>query len=288
MRLKKHIFSIIGPDSERSLISTVFDMFIISLISINVIIVILETFDGFPDWLLRIFYWVELVSVIIFTIEYALRIWTADMLYTDKKPWRARLTYASTFMGIIDILAIIPFYLPFFIAIDMRVLRMLRLLRLLRLFKMNRYTTAFASVGSVLKRKSAQLVSSMLVLFILIVMASILMYAIENADQPDNFKNAFSGLWWAISTLTTVGYGDIYPITNFGQALGALIAMFGIALVAIPTGIISAGFMEESQKTQKGMDILQKERENAENEEKDEICYCPYCGKWIKSERDEL
>jgi len=147
---------------------------------------------------------------------------------------------------------------------------------------MNRYTTAFSSVGNVLKRKSAQLVSSMLVLFILIVMASILMYAIENEDQPENFKNAFSGLWWAISTLTTVGYGDIYPITNFGQALGALIAMFGIALVAIPTGIISAGFMEESQKAQKEIDSRQEEIENSEKKIKDEICYCPYCGKNIK------
>jgi voltage-gated potassium channel len=169
-------------------------------------------------------------------------------------------------MAIVDLLAILPFYLPFIIPIDLRVLRAIRLFRLLRLLKVNRYTNALSDVGNVLKRKATQLLSSMFVVLILMVIASILMYSIENEAQPAIFENAFSGLWWSIATLTTVGYGDIYPVTIAGKILGAVIALLGIGLVAVPTGIISAGFME---------DITQANKDN------EHINFCPYCGNKI-------
>jgi len=230
-----------------------------------VLLVILDTFNGISEDIRRIFYYVEVVSVIAFTVEYLLRLWTANYLFPASTTAKARLKYALSFMAIIDLLAIMPFYLPFIFPIDLRVLRMVRLLRLLRLLKVNRYTSALATVGSVLKRKAAQLLSSMLVVIILMIMASILMYSIEYEAQPAVFENAFSGLWWAIATLTTVGYGDIYPITTFGKVLGAVIALLGIGLVAVPAGIISAGFIED----------ISREKEAV----KEAKHYCPFCGK---------
>lgn len=267
--MKQRIFNIIQPYSGHDAVSVIFDWSIISLIIINVILVILDTFSGFPQWVISVFRVTEIVSVILFTIEYLLRLWTADLIYKDKSAFKARVKYIFSFMALVDLLAILPFYMPFIFPIDLRVLRMIRLFRLLRLLKVNRYTKALLSVGEVLKRKSAQLFSSIFVVLILMIMASVLMYTIENEAQPEVFVNAFSGLWWAIATLTTVGYGDIYPITGLGKLLGSVIALLGIGLVAVPTGIITAGFMEKI--------TLEKD----EKAEKEENHFCPYCGKDI-------
>lgn len=170
-------------------------------------------------------------------------------------------------MAIIDLLAILPFYLPMLLPIDLRVLRMLRIIRLFRVFKIGRYTNALSSIVKVFKNKQHELLSSVFVVLLLMIVASVLMYSIENNAQPEVFKNAFDALWWALATLTTVGYGDIYPITVLGKILSSIIAILGIGLVAVPTGIISAGFMESIQSEEK--------------EKVDNIKYCPYCGKKI-------
>lgn len=185
-----------------------------------------------------------------------------DMLRPDLSPARARLCYMVSFMAVIDLLSILPFYISF-IPVDLRVLRMLRIVRLFRVFKINRYTTALASIGSVFKAKKQQLFSSVFVVLLLMVIAAVLMYNIENAAQPETFDNAFSALWWAVATFTTVGYGDIYPVTAAGKILSAIIAILGIGLVAVPTGIISSGFIEQ-------MDSGEPET--------DQKHFCPYCG----------
>ena len=264
-RAKRRIFEIIQAAHGKDIASAIFDWFIIALILLNVIVAIADTFKGIPLKIRVGFSVIELVSVIIFSAEYALRVWTANYLYPAESPTKARIKFIFSFMAIVDLLAILPFYLPFLIPIDLRVLRTVRLLRLLRLLKINRYTTALSTVGNVIKRKAAQLLSSMLVVLILMIIASLLMYSIENEAQPDVFQNAFSGFWWAVATLTTVGYGDIYPITPLGKALGAVIALLGIGLVAVPTGIISAGFVENISREQE--------------EEQEQKHYCPYCGK---------
>lgn len=205
----------------------------------------------------------EIVSVIIFTVEYMLRIWTADLMYTDKSQLKAKINYALSFMAIIDLLAILPFYLPMLIPIDLRVLRALRIVRLFRLFKINRYTTAFKTIGMVFKNKASQLISSMIVVFLLMLIASVLMYSVEHDAQPDNFTNVFQAMWWAVATLTTVGYGDIYPVTIIGKLLSAIIALLGIGMVAVPTGIITSGFAE----------IVEDDNKQADKKQ-----YCPYCG----------
>ena len=263
-KIRKRIFEIIEAGKENDYASKTFDFLLICLIIVNVMLVISDTFLVSED-VRVIFIKVEIISVIIFTIEYALRIWTADFLYPDRKPIKARLKYIFSFMALIDLFAILPFYIPFLIPIDLRVLRALRIVRLFRLFKINRYTTAINKLTKVFRKTSYQLLSSMFIVFLLMIITSVIMYNVENAAQPDVFENAFSGMWWAVATLTTVGYGDIYPITAIGKLLSAIIALLGIGLVAVPTGIISAGFME----------CINDEKEN------DQKHFCPYCGKNI-------
>ncbi len=273
-RWKQRVFSLIRDDDENSLAAQLLDGFIITLILLNVGIVIAETFEGIPPGALAWFRTFELFSVSVFTLEYLLRLWTADLAFPDRKPYAARFGYVFSFMALVDLFAILPFYLPFLLPADLLALRALRLLRLLRILKINRYTKALSTVGSVLKKKSPQLLSSLLVVIVLMIIASILLYNAEHAAQPTVFANALSGLWWAATTLTTVGYGDIYPMTVGGKIIGALIAFLGVGLIAIPTGILSSGFMEHSAKGGG-----EEKEEQAENEQK---CFCPYCGKRVE------
>lgn len=246
VKIKNMVFNLIREDDENGFWSNVFDGTIIALITINVFLVILETFD-MPSALTAIFNAIETISVIIFSMEYLLRIWVAD--YSRPKDGKviSRIRHIFSFMAIIDLLAILPFYLPFLIRIDLRVLRMFRLFRLFRLLKFNRYTSAISNISKVIRTKSTQLLSSLFVVLLLMVVSSVLMYNIENLQQPEVFKNAFSGFWWTLNTITTVGYGDIYPVTTAGRILSGVIAVLGIGLVAVPTGIISAGFVEATE-----------------------------------------
>ena len=260
-KIKNKIFEMI--ESGTSLASRIFDIVIIILIVLTLIVVIAETFN-IPPVLQEIFNVFEVITVIIFSIEYILRVWTSDLLRPNLSPTKARFRYIFSFMAIIDLLAILPFYLPFFIKIDLRALRALRVIRLLRVFKINRYTSALNTIAQVFKNKASQLISSMIVVGLLMIIAAVLMYNIESTAQPDKFSNAFDALWWAIATLTTVGYGDVYPITIAGKVLSIVIAILGIGMVAVPTGIITAGFSE----------IIDKN----ENKSHDNKHYCPYCG----------
>lgn len=266
-KIKHRVFEIVEVGAEGDKVSRGFDFFIIALIVLNTIMVIVDTFD-IPDTLRSTLQVFEIVSVVIFTVEYIARIWTADFLYPQYGKLFSRLRYMVSFIAIIDLLAILPFYLPFLIPIDLRALRTFRILRIFRLFKVNRYTNSMSSLAKVFKKKAHQLITSTMIVSILIIVASIIMYSVEHDAQPEVFKNAFSGIWWAIETLTTVGYGEIYPVTPAGRIISAIIAMLGIGLVAVPTGIISAGFMEN---------IDEEKRQLYE-----ERCYCPYCGKKIK------
>lgn len=258
-KIKNRLFQIIQTAQSGDILSRIFDLFIITLIILNVVTVIIDTFNMPASYIKfsRIF---EIISVVIFSVEYVVRVWTADLLYTNKKPYISRIKYVFSFMAIIDLLAIIPFYLPMFISVDLRILRALRIIRLFRLFKINRYTTALNSIAQVFKSKANQLISSIIIVGLLIIIASVLMYNVEHEAQPNEFSNVFQAMWWAIATLTTVGYGDIYPVTVLGKVLSTVIALLGIGLVAVPTGIITSGFSE----------IV--------TAEKDKKKYCPYCG----------
>jgi voltage-gated potassium channel len=257
---KKRIYEIIERAGTGDRASKYFDLFIIILILLNTVAVIASSFTNFSIQFANPLKYFEFFSIVIFTVEYILRIWTATLKYPTgtKLP---RIRYLFSLVSIIDLLAILPFWLPFVVNVDLRFLRLLRISRMIRLFKLNRYSDALMAIGRVIKNEKEKLISSMFVTFIMILIASSGMYYIENAAQPDEFPNIVATIWWAVATLTTVGYGDVYPITTLGKILAGLIAILGIGLVALPTGIIGSGFMKE---------IEQKKT------------VCPYCGKEIE------
>jgi voltage-gated potassium channel len=183
---------------------------------------------------------VEVVTTLFFCVVFVLRIWTADLLYKEKSPGRARLRFLVSYDGIVDLFTIVPVF--FFSGVV--VFRMLRVVRILHLFRLNKKYDSFHVIASVIKEKSRQILSSLFIIFVLMLAGSICMYNAEHAAQPEVFKNAFSGFWWCVTTILTIGYGDIYPVTITGTILAIILSFLGVGAVAIPTGIISAGFVE--------------------------------------------
>ena len=203
---------------------------------------------------------IETVTVIIFCIEYILRIITADFLYPGESHLKARLHFVRSFDGIVDLFTILPFvFLSGFIAF-----RILRIFRIFHLFRINAQYDSFNVITLVLKDKWKQIGSSLVIIVVIMLAASLGMYSVEHAAQPEQFRNAFSGMWWSVSALLTVGYGDVYPITVIGKIMGILIAFLGVGVVAIPTGIISAGFVEQFRLKSNSDRKLKDEREIAE------------------------
>mgnify|MGYP004461628457 FL=1 len=231
----------IGDKSNR--ISRMFDFFITITIFSNITVTFLETFEELA-FLHKIFKAIEYTTLLIFCVEYILRIWTAPDLYKEMKPGQARLHFLFSFDGIIDFLTIVPAsYLSGFV-----IFRMLRVARIFHLFRLNAKYDSFNIITTVLYEKRNQIISSVFIVLILMLASSLCMYSVEHTAQPDVFQNAFSGIWWSMSTLLTVGYGDIYPVTTLGRIMAIIIAYLGVGAVAIPTGIISAGFVEQYQR----------------------------------------
>ena len=247
MNTRRKIFEIIQPYDGSSRLSRLFECVITALILASVVIVFASTFDLSPR-ALKVVSILEGVASTVFTIEYALRIATADMLYPQSGKITSRIRYILSPMAIVDLVAILPFWLPMLLPGTMLGIRALRLVRLMRIFKLNRYSDAMKSLAEVIVLKRRELLGSMFFVALLMLISSLIMYSAEHEAQPTVFRNAFSGLWWAVATLTTVGYGDIYPVTALGRVVGAFIAFSGLAAVAIPTGIISSGLTERISK----------------------------------------
>ena len=249
---KKRIFDIIQIGKENDFISRAFDFFIVIAIIVNIAVLFMETFDSMAEYS-HILRSIEFITIVIFLIEYALRIWTSEYLYPDQSKGKAVLRFLVSFDGIVDLCTILPFFfLSGFVA-----LRMLRVVRILHLFRINAYYDSINVIASVLIEKKNQLISSIFIILVLMMAASLCMYSAEHEVQPDVFNNAFSGIWWSTSTILTVGYGDIYPVTILGRIMAIIIAFLGVGAVAVPTGIISAGFVErytvmQNQNKQRG------------------------------------
>lgn len=240
--------------------------FIYGLIVLNVVTIILQSYEGLEQQYSHYFYAFEVFTVAIFTTEYFLRIWLSDVTKENK---RERLNFAFSTMGIIDLIAILPFFLPFIFPFDLRIIRILRLFRLLRIFKLGRYSKSLKTIRYIFKETKDELSITVFVTFVLMILSSTLMYYIEHDDQPEQFASIGDAFWWAVATLTTVGYGDVYPITPLGKLLSGIIALIGIGFVALPTGIISSAFIDKIQEEKK--------------EKKKEVCTCPHCGKDIEA-----
>lgn len=248
--MKEKIFNIIQIGDKSNKISRAFDIFITIIIVGNIIVTFLETFDQLSSFS-GLFKIVEIVTVFVFCVEYILRIWTANYLYPEVTAGHARFKFLISFDGIVDLLTIIPaFFLSGFV-----IFRMLRVARIFHLFRLNAKYDSFNVITTVLYEKRNQIISSVFIVLILMLASSLCMYSVEHEAQPAVFRNAFSGIWWSMSTLLTVGYGDIYPITTLGRIMAICIAYLGVGAVAIPTGIISAGFVEQYQRTSSISDL---------------------------------
>ena len=275
MIFKEKVFYLMESSREQSgsLWNRRINGFLIFLIVLSITSIILESFPTLMEDYSSIFRAIELVTVIIFSIEYVLRLWTADIKYPNAGRIRSRLKFMFSWMGLVDILAILPFYIPYIIRVDLRFVRVLRVMRLLRIFKLKRYSKAFMMVSKVFSKKQSELSIAAFITFGLLLFSSTMMYHIEHEVQPDRFPDIISTLWWAVATLTTVGYGDVYPITGWGKLVAGIISLIGIGLVALPTGIISAAFVEELSNER------QAKEEAAKSAVADSYAYCPHCGK---------
>jgi len=246
MTKREKIFKIIQIGQREDLPSRLFDYILVTVIIVNIMVMFMETFDQF-SYLIGAFRIIEIVCMVFFCAEYILRIWTADLLYPNLSRAKAVKKFLLSYDGIVDLLTILPFYfLSGFVAF-----RMLRVVRIFHLFRINGSYDSFNVITTVLIEKKNQILSSVFIIFLLMMASSICMYSAEHDAQPEAFNNAFSGLWWSISTILTVGYGDIYPVTVVGRILAIVIAILGVGAVAIPTGIMSAGFVEQYTRIQK-------------------------------------
>jgi len=257
-RLSRKNFSHILEDLDKAdVIAKVFNYFLILLILANVLAVMLATVESFSHRYEFELFAFEVFSVAIFSVEYALRVWSSVELYPpDMPPWKARLKYVFSLMAIIDLLAILPFYLGLFLQLD---LRFLRVMRLLRIFKLGRYSFAMQMLLDVLRREFKTFIAIGTVLIVLMVIASSGIYLIEHKVQPDKFGSIPESMWWAMATLTTVGYGDVVPVTALGKFFGGMITLMSMGMVALPAGILASSFSEELRKRREKFRVKVKE-----------------------------
>ncbi len=261
MTLRKRVFYLLEPTVSNLPIARIIEYFLIGLIILNIAAIQLETvpnYYGDHEILFRHF---ELFSVIIFSIEYILRLWTCTELIKYKKPTTGRFQYAISKSALIDLFSILPFYLNF-LPIDLRWLRIFRFFRLLRMLKIARYLTALNLIFAVIRDRKEQLLVVIMFIFFLLVIIATVMFYVEGPAQPEVFSSIPATMWWGIATLTTVGYGDMVPITALGKFLAGIIAIIGVGMYALPAGILSAGISEHL-------------RDHKTNNDK----RCPHCGK---------
>ncbi len=255
---QKKLFAMVSTGVVDNPLNQAYDIISTLALVANIAAAFAMTFDNVKASYGTLLYWTDEITVCFFAIDYVLRVITAEQQYKGHYGADAVRRYVFSGYGIIDLLSFLPHYLPAFFPAGAAVFRMLRVVRIFRLFRINAYSDSLTLIGNVISGKKTQLLASMFIITLLILASSLCMYSVEHEAQPDVFENAFSAIWWATSTLLTVGYGDIYPITPMGQVLGIIITFLGVGLVAIPTGIISAGFIEEYQNAKKFADIEEK------------------------------
>jgi len=244
---RRRVHETLELGASGDLASRLFDAVLIILVLSNAAAFTLGTVPWFEQRYQTQLYWFEVISVSIFTVEYIARLWSCVEVPTlrDKSPLQARLHYATHPLLLIDLLVIAPFFLSFLLPVDFRILRILWLLRLL---KLARYSPALQTLALVLHTERRALFGALLVMLCLLLFASTGIYYIERHVQPDVFGSVPASMWWSLSTLTTVGYGDVVPLTPLGRLFGGLIMLFGLGMFALPIGIIATGFSQESSR----------------------------------------
>jgi len=245
LRRRSRISEIIEVGSTYDWMSRGYDILSTIMLLVNISATVMYTFNEMEYRFGPLLLFLESFTVAFFAIDYALRVWTARFAHPEVGEAQAIKKYMLSFTGIVDLLSFLPHYLPVFFPAGAAVFRMFRVIRIFRLFQVNAYYDSLNVITQVISSKRQQLMSSVFIILVLMLASSLCMYSLENKAQPEVFSNAFSGIWWSVSTLLTVGYGDIYPITDLGKAVGIVISFLGVGMVAIPTGIISAGFVDQ-------------------------------------------
>lgn len=257
---KEKVHLLLDPAEGGKFTDRLVNSFIVGLIILNTVIVILETVRSIYLPNKELFKFIEAFSIIIFSIEYILRVWACTSIEKYSHPVTGRLKYMVSGPALIDLLAILPFYLPLFVARDIAFIRIIRLIRFFRFFKLGRYMHASKVITNVFKAKKEELIISFIITMFLIIIAASVMYYAEHEAQPDKFSSIPATMWWSVATLTTLGYGDVYPITILGKFLTACISILGIGIFALPAGILASGFSIEFKKL------------------KTDKKHCPHCG----------
>ncbi len=247
---RKRVWSLLEPANENDKFSKIVDVFLVSLIFFNILMVILETVDELYLNYRIFFKYFELFSVTIFSFEYIGRLWSCVENKDNKESNSgARIRYVFSFSAIIDAVAILPSLLAFlFPTVDLRFVRALRIFRLL---KFSRYSNSINTLLEVLWDQRKSFGAAFFILFIVLIISSSGMYLVEKDVQPEKFGSIPQSMWWSIVTLTTVGYGDVFPITSIGKIFGSIIIILGIGTVALPAGILASAFTEHTKRSQK-------------------------------------
>lgn len=261
--LKRKVHTLLDPAEGGTALDRFINSFLIGLILLNTLAVILETVNAIFVPYRWLFKYVEVFSVTAFLIEYLLRVWSCTSTQKYRHPIWGRLHFMISAGALIDLFAILPFFLPLLTGFDLRFIRLLRLIRFFRFFKLGRYLNASRVITNVVRSKKEELVLSFIITLFLIVIASSVMYYAEHDAQPTQFSSIPETMWWSVGTLTTAGFGEEHPITSLGKFLTACIAILGIGLFALPAGILASGFSEEFRKFKKIKTV------------------CPHCGKEI-------
>jgi len=245
--IRNRVFEIVEAGAKETLLSRGFDIFMMTLILTNVVVVVIETVEAHAAQYEAFFYTFEVFSVAIFTVEYVLRIWACveDPHRRYLRPVMGRLKYAISPMAVIDLLAFLPFYLSVFIDVDLRFLRVFRLLRIL---KLTRYSGAVETLGNVFRNESKPLFAAVTIMMSILVLLSGVMFFLEKDAQPEAFGSIPHAMWWGMATLTTVGYGDVVPVTALGKVVGAFVTLLGLGMFALPAAILASGFAQETKR----------------------------------------
>lgn len=258
---KERVFLALNNPSQATLIGRIFSAILTLLIVVNAILILVSFNSGISTTVRDFIFVFDAACTIIFLVEYVARIWTADLYYPYLSPVRSRFRYVFSLMGIIDFLAIGPSVILVLGVAPNQTVNALRVLRVIRLVKLSRYIKGLNMISHVFMSRRQEIVPAFAVLLVLIITASVLMYQFENPVQPENFDSIFAGIYWAVTTITSTGYGDLSPITVEGRIVGIFTMICSIGIVAIPAGIFSAGFVEEAR-----MERIRKAQQ--ENEQK--------------------
>ncbi len=259
LQRRKRLFEIVEVGAADDWISRGYDLLSTLILVVNLTVTVMNTFDAMSLRYGAMLKGIESFTVAFFAVDYVLRLLSCRFLRPAERELKSLLLYMVSFTGLVDLLSFLPYYLPFFFPDGAVAFRMFRVIRIFRLFRINAYYDSLNVITEVLTSKKQQLLSSVFILLVLMLGSSLCMYSLEHEAQPEVFRNAFSGIWWSVSTLLTVGYGDIYPVTTLGKLFGTIIAFLGVGMVAIPTGIISAGFVDQYSRLKRISEYAEEE-----------------------------